>query len=1029
MKQNLTTTFLTAVGMLSWGMATAYALPHTTAPEAAAQQNNACTGVVKEASGEAVIGASVLVKGTANGTITDMDGRFSLAGVRRGSTLVISYIGFQTQEVVWNGNSLDVLLKEDAKALEEVVVVGYGTQKKANLSGSVAQISAKELATRPVQNVSSALQGLMAGVTVTAGTGAPGLDGSTIRVRGVGTLNSANPYILVDGVETGTLNALEPTDIESISVLKDAASAAIYGSKASNGVILITTKRGKDGKPRVTYNGNVGFQTATRLVDRLSSADYATLLNQAQVAAGRTARFSDAEIQKFRDGSDPDNYPNTDWYDEAYKTGVQHSHSVNVSGGMEAVKYMASAGYMHQTGILPNSVRTRFTGRTNLDIKLSKRVEAHMGLAFIGNNYDDPTNSYVGGGSDQIVRQLNIIAPWIKGRFSDGTYGTISDGNPLAWLDSGEVIRRENKNFTGTLGVDFTIVDGLILTARGAYVSDNQNYKDFQKYIRYNANKATGPNQLTEARYEWERKTFDLLLNYDKTFGAHNVKGLAGWHTEEYDYRQLTAYRKNFPNNDLTDLNAGDTSTSTNGGYSRELNMVSWFGRVNYSFLDRYLFEANLRADASSRFAKGHRWGYFPSFSAAWRISEENFMESTKGWLDNLKIRASWGQLGNQDALNDFYPTLNTYRLGRTYAFDGALVSGYDQNNYKINTISWEKARTVGVGLDFAVLGNKLSGSIDYYDRKTTGIIMSVAVPYEFALNPYVDNVGAMSNRGLELALNYQDKIGDFQFGVSANFAYNKNKILDLGGETFMADPNNGNMRRQVGKAINSYYMYSTGGLFQSDAEAQEWMNKYQGQAGYPFGTRQFKGGDIIYLDTNNDGKITADDREFKNSTNPAYTFGLTLNAAWKNFDFQAMFSGYAKASRIINQEVYGDFRGDNSHPATVWLDAWSETNKGGSMPRISAQGTSPSEPQVVMSDFWLQNTSHLRLKNLQIGYTLPKSVVQSMGLNSVRFYYSAENLFTIDGLKVNADPEVSSERGSSYPLIMTNSFGVNVTF
>lgn len=640
---------------------------------ATTQQAGICKGLVKDATGESVIGASVVVKGTTNGTITDFDGNFSLDGIKKGDVIVISYVGYQTQEIKWNGSPLNVILKEDSKTLSEVVVVGYGTQKKANLSGSVAMVDSKELENRPIQNVSSGLQGLMPGVAITGTNGAPGQDAGKIRVRGIGTLNEAGPYILVDGIETGTLSAVDPNDIESISVLKDAASAAIYGSKAANGVVLITTKRGKTGQTKISYSGYLSFQNATNMIERMGSYEYASLLNQALEAEGMSKRFNDTELQKFKDGNDP-LYPDTDWYDLAYKTGVQHRHNVNINGGSENVKYMASLGYLNQTGILPNARREQFNARTNLDMKINKRLSARMNLSFIKNDYSDASSAYYGGSSDQIIRQLNLIAPWIVARYDDGTWGTISDGSPIAWLDSGMKVNRDNYNFSGMAAVDYEIFDGLKLTLQGAYVNNLQNYNYFQKYIKYNENKESDPSQLDERFYKWDRTNYDALLNYNKNFGKHNIKGLLGWHTEKYNYKYQKAVRKKFPNNELTDMNAGDASTQSNEGYTAELAMISWFARINYDFAGKYLLEANIRADASSRFAEGHRWGYFPSFSGAWRISEEAFMESAKdSWLSGLKIRASWGQLGNQDALsgsnNDYYPALNTYNLDSKYAF------------------------------------------------------------------------------------------------------------------------------------------------------------------------------------------------------------------------------------------------------------------------------------------------------------------------------------------------------------------------
>lgn len=998
---------------------------------ATTQQAGICKGLVKDATGESVIGASVVVKGTTNGTITDFDGNFSLDGIKKGDVIVISYVGYQTQEIKWNGSPLNVILKEDSKTLSEVVVVGYGTQKKANLSGSVAMVDSKELENRPIQNVSSGLQGLMPGVAITGTNGAPGQDAGKIRVRGIGTLNEAGPYILVDGIETGTLSAVDPNDIESISVLKDAASAAIYGSKAANGVVLITTKRGKTGQTKISYSGYLSFQNATNMIERMGSYEYVSLLNQALEAEGMSKRFNDTELQKFKDGNDP-LYPDTDWYDLAYKTGVQHRHNVNINGGSENVKYMASLGYLNQTGILPNAGREQFNARTNLDMKINKRLSARMNLSFIKNDYSDASSAYYGGSSDQIIRQLNLIAPWIVARYDDGTWGTISDGSPIAWLDSGMKVNRDNYNFSGMAAVDYEIFDGLKLTLQGAYVNNLQNYNYFQKYIKYNENKESDPSQLDERFYKWDRTNYDALLNYNKNFGKHNIKGLLGWHTEKYNYKYQKAVRKKFPNNELTDMNAGDASTQSNEGYTAELAMISWFARINYDFAGKYLLEANIRADASSRFAEGHRWGYFPSFSGAWRISEEAFMESAKdSWLSGLKIRASWGQLGNQDALsgsnNDYYPALNTYNLDSKYAFGGSLNSGYYQRKYRLETISWEKASTWGVGVDFTLF-NKLNGSLDYYNRKTTGIIMDVTVPKEFALDAYKDNVGSMRNSGIEINLSYNTKIGQVDFGIAGNFSYNKNEILDLGG----GDPNKYldatdgySQRNKVGEAMNSYYIYRADGFFNSQEEADAYTAKY----GNPFG-KTFKAGDLRYVDTNKDGKLTADDREYCGSSDPKIIYGFNINAGWKGIDLSLMFNGAAGVKRLFDgYEVYGNFSGDAAHPATIWRDAWTPDNHDASMPRIFYDTNSASSSRSVQSDFWLQDTSYLRLKNLQLGYTLPKGWLNSVGVENIRIYYSVENLLTFDKMKINIDPESTSQRLSSYPLLRTHAFGVNVTF
>ena len=984
-------------------------------------QKQTVRGTVKDSHGDPVMGATVILDGK-SAAVTDIDGVFTIEA-QKDQKVEVRSVGFKPATKAVGGAALEVVLQEDGVELENIVVVGYATQKKANLTGSVASIDAKELEARPINNVQSALQGMMPGVTITGTNGAPGMDAGSIRVRGTGTLNSASPYILVDGVETGTLSSIDPNDIESISVLKDAASAAIYGSKASNGVILVTTKGGGAGKPKITYNGSVSFQNATNMIERLSSADYAEMYNYALQADGKAARFSEEEIQKFRDGTDPA-YPNTDWYGLAYKTGALQRHNVNISGGNQYVRYMASAGYLKQDGILPNAGREQFNGRTNLSMDINDHLTARLNMAYTKNAYDDASSAYAGGSSDQLVRQLNLIAPWIPARNADGTWGSISDGNPIAWIDNGIKVSRDNRNFSGLLGLDWKIADGLTATANASFVANTQDYNYFQPYFRYNADKATDPSQLTNTAYQWDRKTFEALLNYGKTFGReHNFKAMLGWHAEGYSYKELKAFRKNFPLNILTDMDAGEKSSQANEGYTRQLNMLSYFGRVNYDYAGRYLLEANLRADASSRFADGHRWGYFPSFSAGWRISEEAFAADHKGWLNNLKLRASWGMLGNQDALDEYYPAINTYSLDTAYPIGGALKSGYVQSGYKLATISWEKATTWGVGLDFAFI-NKIFGSIDYYNRKTSDIIMKMKTPKEFALGDYYDNIGSMRNSGVELSVQYNDKWGDWTFGAGANFAYNNNEILALTPGTEFIETGY-NQRNAPGHAFNTYYVYKSDGFFQSDQEAAEFTEKY----GNPFG-KQFRAGDIRYVDVDGNGKLDSDDRYYADSSEPVYTFALNLTAGYKGFDISAFFNGAAGMSRYFDaHEVYGNFSGDAAHPATIWKDAWSETNKGGSMPRIFESTNSPSSSRTAVADFWLEDCSYLRLKNLQVGYTFGKALTAKAGIDNLRVYYSVENLFTLDGMRINIDPEATSQRLSSYPLLRTHAIGLSITF
>ena len=977
-------------------------------------------GSVKDAKGEPVIGATVMEKGSTNGTITDFDGNFIL-NVTEGSSVEISYIGFEPQQFnAVEGKDMAVVLKEDTELLDEVVVVGYGTMKKINLTGSVATVGHEDLAERPVTNITAAIQGAVPGMTITSGQGRPGQDAGSIRVRGTGTLNNSDPYILVDGIETETMNSIDANDIESISVLKDAASAAIYGSKAANGVILITTKRGKEGKPIISYSGNFGWQKPTGTIERVNSADAAILYNKALEDDNKSPRFTETDIKLFRDGTDPYGHPNTNWNDLAFQgNGFMHKHNINISGGSTNVKYMASIGYQHQNGIMVNSNREQFNLRTNLDVKMTDKLNMKVNMAFIHNDYDDPTNSYTGGGSDQIIRQVNRIAPWIPYKNEDGTYGTIGDGNPIAWLDLDQVVSRKNKNFSGTIAFDYDINSDIKITAQGSYISNIQDYKDFVKEIQYNSSKYHGPTSLDKRIYQWERYNFDLLANYGHSFNKHNIKGLLGYHIEKFSKDETIVSRENFPNNDLTDINAGAASTQKNSGFTRDLAMMSYFARINYDYNGKYLFEANFRADASSRFSKENRWGYFPSVSAAWRISEESFMESTKKWLDSLKIRGSWGQLGNQDALDDYYPWMVTYAIGSNYPFNGITNTGITQKYQKLESISWETTTNWGIGIEASIL-SCLDFSIEYYNRLTRNIIMDVLVPGTFGLGAYKDNVGKMKNTGIEITTSFHKQWNDFKFNVSGNLAINHNEIVDLG---IGGDKISDYYINRVGEAYNSFYGYIADGFFQSQDEADEFTQKY----GNPFG-KKFKAGDIRYKDANKDGKLNADDRCVTGAELPNITFGANIGLSWKNFDFAVLLQGAADVKRYFTTEVYGEISGDDGHPATTWLDAWSEDNKNASFPRVALSGTSASSPSNY-SSFWIQSANYLRIKNIQFGYTLPKKWIKNCGITNAKIYYSGENLFCFDSLPIDIDPEAPSGRGSHYPQVSTHSIGINLTF
>lgn len=977
-------------------------------------------GLVTDDAGTAVIGATIIIEGdSSHGTVTDINGYYELNNVARNANLVFSYVGFKSIVVPVNGKTkIDVVMSANSELLEEVVVVGFGTQKKVNLTGSVATIDSKLLESRPITSVSAGLAGLLPGVSVKQETGLPGGDEGTIRIRGVGTLNQASPMVLVDGVEA-SLNDVQANDIANISVLKDAASSAIYGSKAANGVILITTKSGKSGKPTVNYMGDFGWQAPTDLPEYLGSYDYGILYNEALTLNGKAPKFTQEDLELFKNGTDPYGHPNTDWLDLLYQgSGFVTTNNFSVSGGSEYTNYRASVNYQKQEGIIKHTAKKEYTGRANLTIKPSKWLTTNFNLSYTQMEREEPNNSYVGEGLDQIIRQAYRIAPWVPYKNEDGSYGTISDGNPIAWLDMGPQINNQRKTFSGVGSIEVTPFKGFIIKALVSHRNVESDNTEMNKDIQYNPIKYHGPTKLTQKYYTNTRNTFDLTTNYSTAYYNHNFNILGGYHAESFDYKYTKAYRENFPSNKLSDLNGGATAGMQNEGYTRELNMISWFGRINYDFRGRYLFEANVRADASSRFTKDNRLGVFPSFSAGWRISEESFFENIRKIVDNLKIRASWGQLGNQDALDDYYPTIATLALGKDYPFNSQINSGAAIINAKNSSLIWEKTTSTGLGIDATFL-NKLNLTIDLYKKKTEGIIMEVPAPNEFALKKFYDNVGKLDNQGFEISIDYFDKFERIDFRFGGNIAYNQNELIQLAGVDQIID---GRKIRKLGESLDSWYGYKTNGLYQSKEDI----------ANYPTNTiygKQIKPGDLRYVDITGDNKIDANDRTILGNSIPTIHFGFNFSIGYKNFDLIALFQGATGAYGYMDSDAIGAVNGDSQKPSKIFLKRWNTNNKNTSFPRLIDNNTGPSMPQLSTTSFWLNKSDYLRLKNLQIGYNLPKEFLSRINITRLRFYYSAQNLFTITSYLKGWDPEAPSGRGSGYPVVMTNSFGINLTF
>ena len=987
------------------------------------QKGKTVSGIVTDRSGMPIIGANVFEKGTSNGVITDMDGKYTLS-VGDNAVLVISYIGYVNQEIKPSGQTfLSTELMEDTQKLDEVIVVGFGTQKKVNLTGAVANVDSKLIQDRPITSVSAGLQGLLPGVTVSQRSGQPGMDNGTIRIRGVGTFNNADPMVIVDGVES-SMNNIDPNDIENISVLKDAASAAIYGSKAANGVILITTKRGKMGKASISYAANFGWQSPTELPEYCNSADYAILTNEARKYAGKAPMYTDAEIQKFRDGSDPYAYPNTNWQDLLYVgSGFQQSHNINITGGDERVRYMTSVGYQGQEGIIRNANKKQYNARINIDANPVKNLETSFSFSYNNIAIKEPTNPYVGGMA-QVFRQVNMISPMVPYKKEDGTYGTIGDGNPIAWQDLNATTDKKRNQMLVIGSAKYNIINGLSVKGQASYNLYTEDSNEFIKDIQYNPNKYHGPNKMYQNDTFENTVMGDVLLEYKKGFGNHHLNVLAGFHSELYNYKLTTAYRQNFPSNELGDINAGAEAGAKAEGYSRQLAMISWLGRVNYDFAGKYLVEANIRYDGSSRFAAANRWGVFPSFSAGWRISEEGFFENARDKFDNLKIRASWGKLGNQTTSVgselvdiEYYPTIPTINLGGNYPMNGTIATGGYTKYAKNQNLKWEETTSWGFGLDVSLI-HKINLTLDYYQKRTSGILMEVPTPSTFGLERFIDNVGKIKNQGVELAVQYNDQLGKVGFSFGGNVSYNRNKILDLGGVDQIIDDK---YIKRVGCALNSFFGYETAGLYQSEEDIRNW-------ATYKITGQQVMPGDIKYVNMTDDKVIDEKDRVVLDSSDPRINFGFNIGVQYAGFDLLAFFQGAALVKGYMDIEAIGSINGDDGKPASLWMDRWNTSNTDGQYPRVCETLSGPSMPSTV-SSFWLQNANYLRLKNLQFGYTFPQKWLRPLMISKLRIYYSAQNILTFTKFLKGWDPEAPAGRGDYYPQTQVHAIGLNLTF
>ncbi len=977
------------------------------------QQVKKISGIIVDVSGEAIIGVNVLQRGTTNGTVTDINGNFSL-GIPDdpGIVLEISYIGYLTQFLpVEDKTTFHIVLLEDAKTLGEVVVVGFGTQKKVNLTGSVASVSGDNLKGLPATNVTSMLQGKLPGVTITQTTGLPGREDTSIRIRGVGTMNNADPMVLVDGLES-SMTDINPNDIESVSVLKDAAAASIYGTRAANGVILVTTKRGVSGKPVLTYNGYVGIQQAIRGFDHLSSAEYAELYNEGLRNEGASIAYSAEDIEKYRNGSDPDNYPNTHWVDALLQgNGFTHNHNISLNGGSESTRYLVSLAYYDQMGLTKNTSFNRYNVRMNLDSEVTNRFTFGINSSLSYRDISVPSNPYSNSNDmGQFFRQANRIPNTYVNKFSDGSWGRHIDGNPIAWIEAGGKNTSKYSHATGSAFGEIKILENLTLKGVAGMDYNLDEGKTHIKEITYSNGSVQGPNSVNDFWGRGMTVTLQGLLNYEKQWNNHGIKGLLGVSRESYNYHQTNAYRRNFPSNGLTELNAGSTDGWSNNGTALDTKIGSYFGRINYDYAGRYLVEANFRIDGSSKFARGNRWGYFPSFSTGWRISEEKFMRNIN-WLDNLKFRASWGKLGNHRT--DDYQYIALISLGQNYPFSGLISDGAVQTAANNANITWEKTTEYNIGFDVGIKNRLFTFTADYYNRYTDDILTTVPVTLIYGLSAPVSNAGAMRNKGFEFSASHNNSIHDFNYGVNGYIAFNNNKV-----EKYL-NPSKGSTIRMEGEAWDSFYGYECIGIFMTEEEVSK-------EAVH---SSLVKPGDLKFKDQNKDGKIDADDRVVLGNTIPNITYGFNIDLSYKNINLSAAFQGVADMYRTVDREsMWGFIDGANAQKKhldrTIVEDG--RVVKLGHYPRTLINQAHNRE----MSSFLVMNASYLRLKNLQIGYNVPKKILEGVGVNHARLYVSGQNLLTFTKFPNDYDPEVRSGYASySYPQVGIYTFGLDITF
>ncbi|WP_111631444.1 SusC/RagA family TonB-linked outer membrane protein [Larkinella arboricola] len=995
--------------------------------------------VTDQETGQGIPGVNVLVKGTAQGASTNVDGNYQINVPNASTTLVFSFVGYVTQEiVVGSQTTLNVTLASDSKSLGEVVVVGYGTQSKAKLIGSVAQIESDKINNRAVPQLSQSLTGQLPGVSIIQRSGQPGSSGGTIQIRGVGSFGAAtNPLILVDGIPTNSFNDIDPNDVESVSVLKDASSAAIYGARAANGVILVTTKLGKSKKPRISYNGYVGVQRMTATPEIVNSAEYAQLMNEAVPGT-----YTDAQIQKFRDGSDPDNYPNSDFIGAVLKKQtLQTGHNISISNGGDNTQYLLSAGYLRQNGIVAKNDYTRYNLRLNLTNTLTQRLKLTTRLSAIQSVDHQPAAPPTLDFNDMVtaIGQVVRSAPVYPIRLSNGDWGTglVNKGTPVSYLDNESSYTGKSTDLLGNMRLDWQVIDDLTLSVLGGYTQTTGRGTRFLATQRLNSAITLGPSSLNESTNTTTYRTLQAFADYRKTVGKHEISALAGYSFETSLIESLGLSRSNLPTNNITVINAGDASTQTTSGTADEWALESYFGRLQYNYDNKYLAEGTLRYDGSSRFPTDRKYAAFPSVAVGWRLGQEAFIKDRFTFIDELKLKASYGTLGNQNLLNtngsaNYYPYQNVLNTGYNYPFGGVITTGVARTTITDTTLHWESTRTKDIGLEASFFKRLISVSASYFHKKTYDILVSpsASVAKVLGFNVGQKNSGSLLNEGWEFTLQHQHKRGGFSYSIGGNLTYLKNTVLDLGVGN-VTQPNglvgNGSTLF-IGYPSSLYYGYVADGLFVNQDDINTWANQ-TAIAPNP------KPGDIRYKDISGpngvpDGKVDANyDRTYLGSTIPKLNYGINLTAGFRGFDLSVLFQGVGGVGGSLSG--YAGYAFYNTGNVQRWQadGRWTAANpdRNALYPRLELI-TNSGTNNTLTSSFWTLNGSYLRLKNVQLGYNVPKTLTQKLNLQSVRVYANAENLHLWSSYRKGWDPEINTG-GAYYPILANYTFGLNLTF